>query len=299
MVEIKYEGHEIKLSTYLQNRYNLSYSMQARYLKENKIKINGKKEPLAYKLTNGDIIKLFILGIEDTSALISDNIEIVYEDDNLLILNKPQGIETIDENNIAQDTLINRALKYLKYNENCDYKPALCHRLDLNTSGIVLIAKNEKTQSILENIIKDHSLIKEYTCITTSIPDDTNYIKSYLKKDARTSFVKSYKSQIDGSKVALLEYKKVAINKNFAMLKVILKTGRTHQIRVQLASIDCPILGDTKYGNVKINNAANIKKQILCASRIVFPKLDNKLSYLSNKEFCVDTKNIENLFKSL
>lgn len=300
MINIIYDGKELKLSDYLQNRFNLSFSMQCKYLKENKIKVNSKKVPLTYKLQKNDQIKLYILGLDENAPkfmFAKDELDIVYEDENILILNKPQKLECIDENNINCDTLINRVLKYLKYSDG--FVPSLCHRLDLNTSGIVLVAKNEESKLILDDIIKKHTLFKEYTAITTSIPDDKNYIKSYLKKDANASFVKNYTKPQEGAKEAILEYKKVAVNKNFALVKINLKTGRTHQIRVQFASINCSILGDTKYGNVTINNKTNIKRQVLSATRIIFPSLSGKLEYLSNKEFSVDSSKIEELFKSL
>lgn len=300
MIKTIYTGKEIKLSEYLQSRYNISYSMQCSYLKKNKIKVNSKKQPLSYKLQKNDIIELYILNLDDTSPKFThakSDFNVVYEDENILIANKPQGVECIDEEDLACDTLINRALKYLDYKEG--FIPCLCHRLDLNTAGLVLIAKNEDTKIILDKIIKDHTLQKEYLCITTSIPSDKNYIKSYLKKDANKSYVKNYDHKVENSKEAILEYETIAINKNFALVKVLLKTGRTHQIRVQFASINCPILGDTKYGNITINNDKNIKKQVLCASKLKFPSLNNKLSYLSNKEFVADTTKIEELFKNL
>ena len=293
-----------RLDSYLQNRYpSLSFSKICKYNKENKIKVNGKKQPLSYRLQNNDEITLFINDLPDSTAPLykfaKNELSIQYEDENILIVNKPQGLICIDSNNTIADTLINRVLNYLNYDSSFAFTPALCHRLDTGTEGLVIIAKTKPSYDEITNLIKAHKIIKEYRCITFGIPKkEHDILNTYLKKDSKSGFVKSYSNPIQGSLNAISEYNVIATRNTYALVNVKLFTGRTHQIRVHLSSINCPIIGDTKYGNIKQNNLLKLSRQCLVAYKITFPELTINKN-LSKKTIEIPTNNIEQMFSKL
>lgn len=291
-----------RLDSFLLKRFpSLSFGKLCKFHKENKIKINKKKEPLSYKLQKGDLITLYILEIEGTPIYLSakDTLNIVYEDDYLLIVNKPQGLICIDENNQIADTLINRVLKYTHYNDSFEFKPALCHRLDTGTEGLIIIAKNKDACDEMLSLIKEHKIQKEYKCICYGIPTKTHdIIHSFFVKDNKTGIIKSFKTQVENSKEAITEYNLEESKNNYSLINVVLHTGRTHQIRVHLSQINCPILGDTKYGNVEINNTLSLKRQKLLSYKITFPSLKVDTT-LSNKIITLDTTSFYDYYSSL
>ena len=273
----------VRLDKYLQNEYpSLSFNMLQRFFKENKIKVNSKKIPLNSIVNAGDEIKLFILdkylGLEDATL---DLDSIVFEDDNILVVKKPAGLITIDEDT-SLDSLDNRIKAYLNCNDG-----SVCHRLDRGTEGLVIYAKNPEVEEILLEAIKTHKLHKFYRCVTFGWPKpNVGEIKNFLLKES-DGFVKVFNTQVPDSKEAITKYKVIATKDELALVDVEILTGRTHQIRVHMKSLSCPILGDSKYGNEQANRKYKKNRQCLCAYKIVLPFFDGKLNYLSNKEFSI------------
>lgn len=268
-----------------------------KFLRENKIKVNSKKIPLDTRLSYGDQVAVYL---PEAAAVMPTkgaplfmqarpNFAAVYEDDAVLIADKPAGLPVEDETGAVADTLINRALLYLnnkgEYKHNSAVKPALCHRLDTGTSGLVMIAKTQEALDILREAIKTRAVEKQYLCVTFGHPPaKTATIKAYLQKDAEQGFVRVFDRASASTKEILTQYEVLSTSGPLALLRVTLITGRTHQIRAHLAFIDCPILGDGKYGNNSANRAHKCKYQALCAHRLRFPDLSNTVcAALSNK----------------
>ena len=272
-----------RLDHYLTQQYPaLTPGRLNKALRENKIKLNGKKQPLSTRVMAGDEIRLFILDEQLDGGREADGpawknargpAEAVYNGPQLLVVNKPAGLPVDGPEN---DTLLNRALLYLnkagEYGEDSLYQPALCHRLDTGTSGLVLIAKTPEAEQILLEAIRERQVKKTYLCVTFGRPvPPEGTLGGYLLKDANLGKVQILPEKKPGAKEVCTEYETIAVSGRLALLKVRLITGRTHQIRAHMASIGCPILGDSKYGNNAANRELKLKYQALCAWELVMP----------------------------
>ncbi len=274
------------LSAYLLAQYPLLTAGRLhKYLRENKIKVNGKKVVLTTRLSMGDEVKVFL---PDDALFVSDGplyrsakpiLTVVYEDEAMMIVDKPAGLLSIDENGAQTDTLINRALRYLYHKgeyQDKGFTPALCHRLDTGTSGLVLISKNAEMDAMLNQMIKMRHITKKYVCVTFGRPNPkSGTLKGYLEKDAQNGRVYISQKAATNAKEVITQYETLAESGRLALLSVELITGRTHQIRAHLASINCPILGDSKYGNNAANRELKLKYQALCAYSLQFPVVED------------------------
>lgn len=269
-----------------------------RYAKEKKIKLNGAKCDGNTKVKTGDLLTLFLpdelLGAPAGGPVFLSArpvLSVVYEDAQLLIVDKPAGLPVEDESGQQADTLIHRALLYLygrgEYRPNKDFTPCLCHRLDTGTSGLVILAKTAKAQNAVTAAIKKRELTKLYCCVTFGRPKQPEAtLTGYLFKDAAKGVVKVLDAPRSGAQEIVTRYRQLAVSGRLALLEVELVTGRTHQIRAHLASIDCPILGDSKYGNNTANRELKVKYQLLCAQKLTFPTYkDGPLIAVSGKSF--------------
>ena len=292
MYEYKTEIGSIKLSSYIKSKHpEITEGKMYTYLRENKIKVNGKKLPLSARLEKGDIVRLY-LPLNYSAP--SREPDVVYEDSNVLIINKPAGIAVVDKENKSADTLYTRALAKYAPNNLSAHSSALtsgaprpCHRLDTGTSGLVIFAKNDESENILTALIKDKKIGKRYLAATYGIPKpDSGRLTHFIVKDAEAAVVKAYTRPMKDAKQAVLDYKTIAVYGNIALLDISLITGRTHQIRVQMSAVNCPVLGDGKYGTNSINRRYKMKYQALCAYMLNFPSdMPKPLSALSSKTF--------------
>ena len=269
-------------------------------LRENKIKLNGKKQPLSTRVQAGDEIKLFLLpdqlraAPQEGPAFLRAKYPaaVVYEDDQLLIADKPAGLPVTDER--QPDTLIHRVQLYLyqkgEYQPGEAFTPALCHRLDTGTSGLVLVAKTAPALEALTSLIRARRIKKEYLCVTFGRPSPAvATLNGWLKKDAANGKVSVTDHPAPGAVPIETRYETMAVSGRLALLRVELVTGRTHQIRAHLASIGCPILGDGKYGQNTVNRQLHFKYQALCAWRLTFPAdCPAPLSAVNGKSFTLD-----------
>ena len=280
IVEEKY--NEKKLNTFLLDKFDgLSVNTIYKALRKKDIRINNVKVNENILLHTGDEVTIFI--IDD--LLFSSkklNIETIYEDNNILIVNKPANIEVTGTNSLSS------YLENLYKNKNVHFiKP--CHRLDRNTSGIILFAKNEISLEILLHSFKNKEIEKHYRCIVCGVPKQKkSSLKAYLFKDTKKSTVYISNIPQKGYQEILTSYTIIDVNKknNLSYLDIELHTGRTHQIRAHLAHIGVPILGDGKYGINKINKQFSCKYQLLCSYSLTFHfKEENELHYLNNKCF--------------
>ena len=267
----------VRLDKYLMEQFpTLGLGRLNKALRENKIKLNGKKQPLG--LTSQE-------GPEFLQARAPA--EFIYENDDLIVANKPAGIPVDGD---ESDTLLNRVLRRLYEEKRWDaaHEPRLCHRLDTGTSGLVLLAKTAAAEEFLVNAIKERLIRKTYLCVTFGRPvPPAATLHSFLTKDSVHGIVRILDEPKSGAKEIITAYDTIAVSGRLALLRVELVTGRTHQIRAHLASIGCPILGDSKYGNNAANRELKLKYQALCAWELAFPKKisDPQFSALAGKVF--------------
>lgn len=274
-----------------------------KYIRTKRIKLNGKKCEISTKLSFGDKIQLYINDEffddekKDDFLLAPVNINIIYEDSNIMLIDKPCGLIVHEDDSNIADTLINRVKHYLflknEFNpsEENSFQPSLCNRLDRNTGGIIIAAKNAESLRILNQKIKDRELTKKYLCITVLAPpkrEDT--ATAYLFKDEEKNQVYISDKKTSANKTIITKYKVIETNKALSLIEVELVTGRTHQIRAHMAYLGAPLLGDGKYGINKINREYNVKTQSLYSYKLgFFYKTDaGILNYLDKKEFTVD-----------
>ena len=260
-LKIDYNDDGKKLITYLTSTFpNLSINAIYKSLRKKDIKINGKRVNTNEVLKYGDVIELYI-----TDDLLAGNkksidIPIVYEDNNIVIFNKPASLEVVGENSLT--SIMQEKYEYLKP----------CHRIDRNTVGLVLFAKNEESLNILLDKFKNFEIEKHYIALCYGIAKQSATLNAYLFKDSKKSLVyisnepKKHFSKIQTS------YKLIEANKekNLSLLDVTLHTGKTHQIRAHLAFSSLPIIGDGKYGSYEINKRFKANYQLLCSYSIQF-----------------------------
>ena len=276
----------------------LPRGMMYKYIREKRIKLNGKRCEISHKLAVADVLELYIRDdffaekdLSFTSA--PPIISVVYEDENILLADKPPGLLVHEDNGGECDTLIHRIQHYLYSKGTFDpreensFSPALCNRIDRNTGGIVIAAKTFSALQIMSEKIKQREVRKFYLCLACGIPTPSvNTLKGWHIKDHTTNTVRILREPHPEAKTALTRYRVLRDDGANSLLEVELLTGRTHQIRVHMASIGHPLMGDTKYGHESVKVGGRMF-QALYSYKIIF---DFKtpagcLDYLSGKSF--------------
>ena len=236
---------------------------------------------------------------------VSSVLNIIYEDENIMLLDKKNGMVVHEDDDNTADTLINRVKRYLydkgEYDTNAEnsFAPALCNRLDRNTGGIVIAAKNAESLRILNQKIRDREIEKYYLCITAGVPSKrADTVTAYLEKDSASNTVKVTDRKSSTNKTIVTSYRVIRDNGSLALVEIKLGTGRTHQIRAHMAHIGCPLLGDGKYGINRINREYKVKTQALYSYRLkfAFSSESGCLEYLNGKEFRADKVWFEDMF---
>ncbi|MCL2392587.1 MAG: RluA family pseudouridine synthase [Oscillospiraceae bacterium] len=279
----------------------LPSSLLQKYIRIKRIKVGGKGAARSYTLVFGDVVQMYVndeffqAPNEENAYLKITNpeLDIIYEDENIILINKPAGVLCHSDGTESHSTIV--MLKaYLYQNkqwragaENA-FAPALCNRIDRNTTGIVIAAKNAEAMRVVNEKIKLHEIDKYYLSIVHGRPNPAcATLKGFIFKDAVKNQVYVSKSSRIGSKSAIMEYRTITSNDTLSLLECKLITGRTHQIRAQLADIGHPLLGDGKYGSERLNKLYRETRQALCSYKLEFrfKSVSGVLSYLDNKVF--------------
>ena len=274
-----------------------------KYIRLKRIKVDGKRAEINTRLALGSVVEMYINDefFEPKSPKYdfmsaAKSLDIVYEDENILLADKKQGLLVHPDENEYNDTLIARIQRYLyekgEYNPEAEnsFRPALANRIDRNTGGIVIAAKNAEALRILCDKIKSREIDKMYlTVVHGKPPKNEDILEGYLEKneDRRQVYIKN--KMTEDTKTVRTKYSVLASKNGLSLLKIQLLTGRTHQIRAHLASIGCPLLGDGKYGVNKKDKAMGFKCQALYSYKLKFNFTTDGgiLEYLNGKTFQV------------
>lgn len=286
----------------------LPKNLMYKYIRLKRIKLNSKRCEISSRLSEGDVVSMYIndeffeesVGTQEFLSAPA-KLEIIYEDENIMLCDKPCGLVVHEDESGTADTLINRILHYLydkgEYSPDREnsFTPSLCNRIDRNTGGIVICAKNAESLRILNQKVKDRELEKKYLCVTAGIPlKKSAQLKAYHQRNEQTKVVKVSRTPFTGCKTMITQYKVISQNKelDIALLEVKLVTGRTHQIRAHMALEGHPLLGDGKYGSNKLNRQFGLKTQALYSYKLkfVFTTDSGCLEYLNGRSF--EVKNV-------
>lgn len=301
-----------RIDKFLTKKYkNLPYSLMYKLIRKKDITVNKKRVKENQILAEGDLLRIFapddVLaeGVPKKLA-VKGEVRIAYEDENILIADKESGLLVHSDSNEDGDTLIDRITAYLiekgEYSPDTEnsFAPALCNRIDRNTEGLVIAAKNASALREMNEIIKERKIEKIYLAAIHGIPTPKeSEIKVTLEKNQKDNIVR-VNTRSRNAKIAITRYKTIAVSRNreFSLVEIELITGRTHQIRASFAHIGHPLLGDGKYAVNKKDRQIGYKSQALCAYSVKFVgcKKCETLGYLDGLTVKAKKPNFLSLF---
>lgn len=287
----------------------LPASLMYKYIRTKKIKVNRARTTQNYFLCEGDEIQLFIRDEffsnpeQDDGALsrITPKLNVVYEDENIILCNKRPGVLVHEDEGSGDNTLIMHIKAYLyrkgEYDPQAEqsFAPSLCNRIDRNTGGIVIAAKNAEALRVMNQKIKDDEIRKFYICaVHGKMERESATLKAYLKKDPASNTVDISDKPREGYKTIITKYRVICTHGGNSLLEIELVTGRTHQIRAHMAHIGHPLFGDGKYGINRADREKGYKYQALYSYRLIFDFADGSgaLGYLRGKEVSLSADDV-------
>ena len=305
----------VRLSRFVEGvTHQMPRSLMYKAFRNKRIKVNGKRAEPDTRLAEGDVIELYIndeffpagAGLpRPKPPRRQPPVTVIYEDENFAVLYKPAHL-LCHSDRTGDANLVDAFAAYLQAKGEYDphaeqrFAPALCNRLDRGTEGLVLAAKTYAALRDLNGIIRDDLMKKEYLTITVGAPPAGRHI-AWLQHNEKTNKVRIHARAGDGYKQIITDVTVIRQAGPFALCRIGLVTGRTHQIRAHLAYLGHPVLGDSKYGNRKMNERTGLKTQALCAQRLTFGHIppENSLHYLSGRVIKLDNPAIVAQFDRL
>ena len=297
-----------KLSSFLQRELRCSSSFIHKTKWLQCFYVNGVPQRTNYIVSPGDEIRVPIVEPTPDYPAEAGPLDILYEDEHILLVNKPAGLVVHEDESQTPNTLINQIKAYLFQSGAWDpesersFVPALCNRIDRNTGGIVLAAKTAPALRILNEKIRDREIAKYYLCLVHGTPKPASgTLKNYLRRDTDKKQVFVDRSKTKDNLTALLRYQVKESRCGLSLVECELLTGRTHQIRVQMAQAGHPLAGDTKYGTAGQNRGLPFSHQALWSWRVRFdfPTPAGELEYLRGLEVQVAHVPFLDFFRSL
>ena len=307
ILEIKKNDEGQRLDKFLSKSVKaMPPSLMYKSIRTKKIKVNRKRAEIGQILKEGDTVQLFLPdelfpeSRSDTERFrhITPAFTVLYEDENLLLCDKPAGITVHSDDKEEVNTLITQIQAYLfqkgdyRPDDEQSFAPALCNRIDRNTGGIVIAAKNAAALRELNELIRERTLTKKYLCAVHGLPKKpTDTLHGYLFKNSKTNTVTVYSEPRRGAKEIRTRYTVLKNKNGLSLLEVELLTGRTHQIRAHMASVGHPLVGDGKYGVNREDKRDGYKYQALYSYSLTFHG-GTLLRYLDGREFRVPRENV-------
>jgi len=286
-----------RLDKFLLKTYtNLPVSLMYKLIRKKDITVNHSRTEERYILSEGDVIKIYapddvLSGKPARRRGDASKLRIAYEDENILIADKESGLLVHSDEGTADDTLIDRITEYLigkgEFDPNSEnsFAPALCNRIDRNTQGLVIAAKNAEALREMNIIVRDRTVCKKYLAAVHGCPSPKEgELRHYLEKNHEKNMVFVRQTRSGNAKTAITRYSVLEYDRknDVSLLEIELVTGRTHQIRASFAYIGCPLIGDGKYAVNKQDRERGYTSQALCAYSLCFDKVSNMplLGYL-------------------
>ena len=256
-----------------------------KYIRLKRVKVNGKGSKRDVRLAVGDVLQLYINDefFEKPTpenaflSLYQPKLNILYEDEHILLVDKRPGMVVHPDESERVNTLLTHIQAYLYQKKEWSprqehsFAPALCNRIDRNTGGIVIAAKNAETLRVMNQKIRDRELVKLYLCVIHGrMEPSAGELRGFLLKDEAHAQVSVHRRPVAGGKTAVTRYRTLAFRDGLSLMECDLITGRTHQIRAQFAAAGHPLLGDGKYGSERENRKYGRHGQALCSYKLEF-----------------------------